>query len=60
MPCWSYLQLFHCSRHPGTDATGVVYDYKFVINPGKGFSKAQAIKNALNVPGYTKSVEVNP
>ncbi|WP_329456285.1 polymorphic toxin-type HINT domain-containing protein [Streptomyces sp. NBC_01497] len=41
-------------------AAGVVYDYKFVKNPGQGIGKWQADKNALNVPGVNLTVEVNP
>ncbi|MGW0131588.1 polymorphic toxin-type HINT domain-containing protein [Streptomyces sp. NPDC003299] len=40
--------------------SGIVYDYKFVQNPGQGISKWQADKNALNVPGVNLTVEVNP
>ncbi|MYS21868.1 intein C-terminal splicing region [Streptomyces sp. DvalAA-14] len=41
-------------------AGGIVYDYKFVKNPGLGIGKWQADKNALNVPGVNLTVEVNP
>lgn len=41
-------------------ASGIVYDYKFVKNPGLGIPKWQADKNALNVPGATLTLEVNP
>lgn len=39
---------------------GIVYDYKFVKNPGQGIGKWQADKNVLNVPGVNLTVEVNP
>jgi hypothetical protein len=41
-------------------AAGIVYDYKFVKNPGQGIGKWQADKNVLNVPGVNLTVEVNP
>lgn len=41
-------------------AAGIVYDYKFVKNPGQGIGKWQADKNVLNVPGANLTVEVNP
>ncbi|MEH0423269.1 hypothetical protein [Streptomyces sp. B21-083] len=41
-------------------ATGIIYDYKFLINPGRGIGKKQADLNANNVPGATVTIEVNP
>lgn len=41
-------------------AEGIVYDYKFVMKPGRGISKWQADKNANNVPGVNLTIEVNP
>ncbi|HVJ26062.1 MAG TPA: hypothetical protein VM493_00925 [Vicinamibacterales bacterium] len=41
-------------------ATGEIFDYKFVRNPGKGLSAAQRAKNAKDVPGVTKQTEINP
>jgi hypothetical protein len=37
-----------------------LFDYKFVINPGQGFSAAQRARNAANVPGLTGQWEINP
>ncbi|GAA0378051.1 hypothetical protein GCM10009541_20670 [Micromonospora gifhornensis] len=41
-------------------ASGIIYDYKFVSKPGRGIGKAQADKNANNVPGAWLTIEVNP
>ncbi|MER5181772.1 LamG-like jellyroll fold domain-containing protein [Streptomyces sp. NPDC002896] len=41
-------------------ASGTVWDYKFVLKPGRGIGKAQADKNAINVPGVNVTIEVNP
>ncbi|MEU9399231.1 LamG-like jellyroll fold domain-containing protein [Streptomyces sp. NPDC048242] len=41
-------------------ATGIIYDYKFLIRPGRGIGKRQADLNANNVPGSTVTIEVNP
>ncbi|OPZ88954.1 MAG: hypothetical protein BWY74_02928 [Firmicutes bacterium ADurb.Bin419] len=40
--------------------TGIIYDYKFVKNPGNGIPSAQMNKNLRNVPGVTNQLEVNP
>ncbi|MFD7555500.1 polymorphic toxin-type HINT domain-containing protein [Streptomyces sp. NPDC059835] len=41
-------------------ASGIIYDYKFVQNPGRGIGQSQANKNASNVPGAWLTIEVNP
>lgn len=41
-------------------ATGIIYDYKFLIHPGRGIGRRQADLNANNVPGATLTIEVNP
>ncbi len=43
--------------------TGIIYDYKFIKNPGKGLSSKQINKNAQNVPNVpnvTNQYEINP
>ncbi|MCT2278010.1 DNRLRE domain-containing protein [Micromonospora chalcea] len=41
-------------------ASGIIYDYKFVLRPGRGIGRAQADNNADNVPGAWLTIEVNP
>lgn len=41
-------------------ATGIVYDYKFLVKPGRGIGQRQANLNANNVPGVSLTIEVNP
>lgn len=40
--------------------TGNIYDYKFVGQPGQGLRASQVTKNAANVPGVARQVEINP
>ncbi|MFN6993905.1 MAG: RHS repeat-associated core domain-containing protein [Aquincola tertiaricarbonis] len=40
--------------------TGNIYDYKFVGQPGQGLRASQVNKNAANVPGVVRQVEINP
>ncbi|UFH60182.1 hypothetical protein LN246_04875 [Sulfurovum mangrovi] len=39
---------------------GIVYDYKFVKEPGNGISSAQQSKNLNNVPDVMDQIEINP
>ncbi|MCZ9348131.1 HINT domain-containing protein, partial [Streptomyces sp. TRM76130] len=41
-------------------ATGIIYDYKFLMNPGRGIGQRQANLNANHVPGAWLTIEVNP
>jgi hypothetical protein len=42
------------------EPNGIIYDYKFLLKPGRGIGKSQADKNALNGPGANLTIEVNP
>lgn len=41
-------------------AAGIIYDYKFLLNPGRGIGQRQANLNANHVPGAWLTIEVNP
>ncbi|MFE3578269.1 ricin-type beta-trefoil lectin domain protein [Streptomyces vinaceus] len=41
-------------------AAGIIYDYKFLVNPGRGIGQRQANLNANQVPGAWLTIEVNP
>ncbi|MFE7779237.1 polymorphic toxin-type HINT domain-containing protein [Streptomyces sp. NPDC057445] len=41
-------------------AAGIIYDYKFLMNPGRGIGQRQANLNANHVPGAWLTIEVNP
>ncbi|MGW1780402.1 polymorphic toxin-type HINT domain-containing protein [Streptomyces sp. NPDC002143] len=41
-------------------AAGIIYDYKFLVNPGLGIGQRQANLNANQVPGAWLTIEVNP
>ncbi|MYZ36310.1 MULTISPECIES: hypothetical protein [unclassified Streptomyces] len=41
-------------------ATGIIYDCRFLIRPGRGIGRSQADLNANNVPGATLTIELNP
>ncbi|WP_158717313.1 hypothetical protein [Streptomyces sp. NRRL F-4474] len=39
---------------------GIIYDYKFLLKPGRGIGQRQANLNATHVPGASLTIEVNP
>ncbi|MEU3743772.1 MULTISPECIES: RHS repeat-associated core domain-containing protein [Streptomyces] len=41
-------------------AEGIIYDYKFLLHPGRGIGQRQANLNARHVPGAWLTIEVNP
>ncbi|WP_158754718.1 ricin-type beta-trefoil lectin domain protein [Streptomyces sp. NRRL F-2580] len=41
-------------------AAGIIYDYKFLVHPGRGIGQRQANLNANQVPGAWLTIEVNP
>ncbi len=40
--------------------SGVVYDYKYVKNPGLGIPYRQQNNNLRNLPYVTNQIEINP